>query len=119
TGHAASPSVLAQAGAANSDILLAVTPSDEINMVACKLAHALFGIPTKIARVRSGDYVMHPELFTSKNFAVNHVICPEQIVSDYLAKLIDFPEALQVLEFARGLVGLVSVRALEGGPLVG
>ena len=119
TGHAANPSVLAQAGAKGSDILLAVTPSDEINMVACKIADSLFGVPMKIARVRSSDYVKHPELFTSKNFAVDHVICPEQIVSDYVAKLIDFPEALQVLEFAGGLVGLVGVRALEGGPLVG
>lgn len=119
TGQAANPETLARAGADDCDLLLAVTPSDEINMVACKLADTLFNVPTKIARIRSADYMKHPELFTAGNFAVDRVICPEQIVSDHIAKLIDYPEALQVLEFANGRVGLVGVRAREGGLLVG
>jgi trk/ktr system potassium uptake protein len=119
TGSAAQPAVLEQAGARDADMLLAVTQSDEINMVACKLAATMFNIPTKIARIRSADYLSHPEIFSPENFAVDHSICPEQVICDYIAKLLEFPEALQVLEFANGKVSLVAVRAFHGGPLVG
>ena len=119
TGNAAHPAVLEQAGARDADMLLAVTQSDEINMVACKLAATMFNIPTKIARIRSADYLSHPEIFSPENFAVDHSICPEQVICDYIAKLLEFPEALQVLEFANGKVSLVAVRAFHGGPLVG
>ena len=119
TGNAAHPAVLEQAGARDADMLLAVTQSDETNMVACKLAATMFNIPTKIARIRSADYLSHPEIFSPDNFAVDHSICPEQILCDSIAKLLEFPESLQVLEFADGRVSLVAVRAFEGGPLVG
>jgi trk system potassium uptake protein TrkA len=119
TGNAAHPAILEQAGARDADLLLAVTQSDETNMVACKLAATMFNIPTKIARIRSADYLSHPEIFSPENFAVDHSICPEQILCDYIAKLLEYPEALQVLEFADGKVSLVAVRAFEGGPLVG
>jgi trk system potassium uptake protein TrkA len=79
----------------------------------------MFNIPTKIARIRSADYLSHPEIFSSENFAVDFSICPEQVLTDYIVKLIEFPEALQVLEFADGKVSLVAVRAFQGGPLVG
>ena len=119
TGNAAHPAVLEQAGARDADMLLAVTQSDETNMVACKLAATMFNIPTKIARIRSADYLSHPEIFSPENFAVDHSICPEQVICDYIAKLLEFPESLQVLEFADGKVSLVAVRAFHGGPLVG
>jgi trk system potassium uptake protein TrkA len=119
TGNAAHPAVLEQAGARDADMLLAVTQSDETNMVACKLAATMFNIPTKIARIRSADYLSHPEIFSSDNFAVDHSICPEQILCHSIAKLLEFPEALQVLEFADGKVSMVAVRAFDGGPLVG
>jgi len=119
TGNAAHPAVLEQAGARDADLLLAVTQSDETNMVACKLAATMFNIPTKIARIRSADYLSHPEIFSPENFAVDHSLCPEQILCDYIAKLLEFPESLQVLEFADGKVSLVAVRAFDGGPLVG
>jgi trk system potassium uptake protein TrkA len=118
-GNASHPSVLKQAGLADADMLLAVTQSDEVNMVACKLAASLFNTPTRIARIRAADYLAHPEIFSADNFCVNFSICPEQILTDYIRKLIEFPEALQVLEFADGKVSLVAVRAFEGGPLVG
>ena len=118
-GNAAHPSVLKQAGAQDADILLAVTGSDETNMVACKLAGTMFNLPTKIARIRSADYLSHPELFAADQFAVDLTICPEQILTDQIVKLIEFPESLQVLEFAHGLVSLVATRAYHGGPLVG
>ena len=119
TGNAASPSTLRQAGAEDADLLIAVTQSDQTNLCACRIAKSLFNLPTRIARVRSADYVEHPELLDEANFAVDFSICPEQIVTEYIVKLIEFPEALQVLEFADGLVSLVAVRAFEGGPLVG
>jgi len=118
-GNASHPSTLEQAGIADADILLAVTQSDEVNMVACKLAASLYNTPTKIARIRAADYLEHPEIFSPANFCVDFSICPEQILTDYIRKLIEFPEALQVLEFADGRVSLVAVRAFEGGPLVG
>jgi trk system potassium uptake protein TrkA len=118
-GNASHPSVLRDAGLADADMLLAVTQSDEVNMVACKLAASLFNTPTRIARIRSADYLAHPEIFSKDNFCVDFSICPEQILTDYIRKLIEFPEALQVLEFADGKVSLVAVRAFEGGPLVG
>ena len=119
TGNAAHPSVLEQAGIADSDMLLAVTQSDEVNMVACKLAATLYNTPTRIARIRSTDYLNRPEVFSAENFNIDFSICPEQILTDYITKLIEFPEALQVLEFADGKASLVAVRAFEGGPLVG
>ena len=118
-GNAAHPSVLKQAGAQDADLIFAVTRSDETNLVACKLAATLFNTPTRIARIRAADYLSHQEIFGGNNFDVDFAICPEQIITDYIVKLIEFPEALQVLEFADGKVSLVAVRAFHGGPLVG
>ncbi len=118
-GNAAHPSVLKQAGAEDADMILAVTASDETNLVACKLASTIFNTPTKIARIRSAEYLTHPEIFSVENFCVDFAICPEQILTGYIKKLMEFPEALQVLDFASGRVSLVAVRAFYGGPLVG
>jgi trk system potassium uptake protein TrkA len=119
TGNAAHPSILEQAGIADTDMLLAVTQSDEVNLVACKLAASLYNTPTRIARIRATDYLERQEVFSIDNFCVDFSICPEQILTEYIVKLIEFPEALQVLEFAGGKASLVAVRAFEGGPLVG
>lgn len=119
TGNASHPSVLEQAGIADTDMLLAVTQSDEVNMVACKLAASLYNTPTRIARIRSLDFLARPELFNKDNFCVDYSICPEQILTDYITKLIEFPEALQVLRFSQGKASLVAVRVFAGGPLVG
>ena len=118
-GNASHPSVLERAGIADADMLLAVTQSDEVNMVACKLAASLHNTPTRIARIRAVDYLQHPEIFSSDNFCVDFSICPEQILTDYIRKLVEFPEALQVLEFANGRVSLVAVKVFEDGSLAG
>lgn len=117
-GNAAYPSVLREAGIEDTDLLIAVTQSDQTNLVACKIARSLFHVPTRIARLRSPDF-FSDELLSNENFAVDFAICPEADITDYIAKLIAFPEALQVLEFANGLVTLVGVRAYHGGLLVG
>ncbi|HHH47440.1 MAG TPA: Trk system potassium transporter TrkA [Gammaproteobacteria bacterium] len=118
-GEAAHPEVLASAGAEDADMILAVTNSDEINMVACQVAYTLFHTPTKIARVRSVGYLSHPQLFTQEALPVDVLISPEQLVTDYVQRLIEYPGALQVLDFAGGKVQLVAVKAYYGGPLVG
>jgi trk system potassium uptake protein TrkA len=118
-GHAAHPSVLKQAGADDADMLVAVTQSDETNLVACRLAATLFNIPTRIARIRSNDFLGLEAGFLAEHFGVDDVISPEQEVTDTLRRLIEHPEALQVLDFADGKVRLVAVRAYHGGPLVG
>jgi trk system potassium uptake protein TrkA len=117
-GNAALPSTLQQAGADDADMLIAVTAGDEVNLVACKIAADLFNIPTRVARVRNVELQQHPALIGEGGFRASHVIFPEQTVTDYLLKLIEFPEALQVAEFAGGKIDLVAVRAVEGGPIV-
>ncbi|MCG6870895.1 MAG: Trk system potassium transporter TrkA [Gammaproteobacteria bacterium] len=118
-GDASQPSVLAQAGAEDADMLLAVTASDETNIVACQVAYTLFHTPTKIARIRSSDYLHHKELFGPKAIPIDVLISPEQIVTNQIMHLIEHPDALQVLDFADGRIQLVGIRALTGGPLVG
>jgi len=118
-GSAAHPEILRQAGAEDADMVLAVTNSDETNMVACEISYSLFHTPTKIARIRAAEYLSHPEIFNQETIPIDVIISPEQIVTDYIMRLIEYPSALQVLDFANGLVQLVAVRAYHGGPLVG
>jgi trk system potassium uptake protein TrkA len=117
-GNGIQPSVLRDAGIEDADMLISCAPLDETNLVACKVAHDVFGVPTTIARVRSPEFVSGSPLLGKPGFAVDQTLCPEQSVTSYIRKLIEYPEALQVLEFARGLVSLVAVRAAAGGPLV-
>lgn len=118
-GYASHPEVLRRAGCDDADMLIAVTDVDETNLLACKVAHTLFRTPTKIARVRSADYLKDSEtLFTPEALAVDMCISPEQLVTDYIQRLIEHPGALQVVDFAEGRVQLVGVRAYYGGPLV-
>jgi trk system potassium uptake protein TrkA len=117
-GNGIQPSVLAEAGAEDTDLLIACAPMDETNLVACKVAKQRFNVPTAVARVRSPEFVDGGELMGRDGFAVDHLLCPEQTVTAYIRKLVEYPEALQVLEFAHGLVSLIAVRAVAGGPLV-
>jgi trk system potassium uptake protein TrkA len=119
TGQASHPDVLDRAGGEDADMIIAVTESDEINMVACRVAYSLFKTPKKICRIRSSNYLVSDELFGKDGVAVDVVISPEKIVSSYIARLIDLPGSLQVLDFADGKVQLVAVKAFYGGPLVG
>lgn len=118
-GHAAHPGVLKRAGAEDADMILAVTNSDETNMVACQVAYTLFHTPTKIARVRSPEYLAAPELFTQDALPVDVLISPEKLVVEYIERLIRTPGALQVMDFAQGKVRLVGVKSTIDGPLAG
>ena len=118
-GSASHPTVLVEAGIEDADMVIAVTQSDETNLVACKLAQQLFNVPTRIARIRATAFLAEERILGEDCFAIDLAICPEQVLTDYIVKLIEFPEALQVLEFADGKVSLGAVRAFQGGPLVG
>ncbi len=119
SGNASHPDILTQAGAEDADMVIAVTNSDEINMIACQVAYTLFHTPTKIARVRAPEYLKEGRLFHQEALPIDVLISPEQIVTDSIHSLIDHPGALQVTDFAGGRVKLVAVRAYYGGPLVG
>lgn len=118
-GPASHPDVLRAAGADDADMLIAVTDNDETNMVACQVAYTLFHTPTKIARVRSAEYLKYPQLFTQEALPIDVFISPEELLTENIFRLIENPGALQVLDFADGLVQLVAIRAYYGGPLVG
>ena len=118
-GAGSHPGVLRRAGADDADMLLAVTDSDESNMLACQIANTLFHTPTKIARVRSAEYLKEDALWEDGALPIDLHISPEQLVTDYIRRLIEYPGALQVVDFAEGQVRLVAVKAYYGGPLVG
>jgi len=118
-GNAAHPAVLEAAGGDGADLIVALTSSDEVNMVACQVAWALFRTRTKIARIRAADYQKRVELFGQGGLPIDVIISPEQLVTDYLVRLVQHPGALQVLDFADGRVRLVGMRAVQGGQLVG
>jgi trk system potassium uptake protein TrkA len=118
-GQASYPDVLRRAGIEDADMILAVTSSDEINMVACQVAHALFHTPLRLARVRSRDYLAYPALFAPEAIPINFIISPEQLVTTFIQHLIEAPGVLQILDFADGKAQLAAVRAHRGGALVG
>lgn len=119
-GHASHPRVLRNAGCEDADMLIAVTPSDETNMLACQIAYTLFKTPKRIARIRSEEYIdFRDQLFHKDDVPVDHIISPEQQVTMYIKRLVDYPGALQVMEFAGGRASLVAVKAYYGGKLVG
>ncbi len=118
-GSASHPSVLEQAGGPDADLILAVTDQDEVNMAACQVAYTLFRTPKKIARIRSVEYLTHREIFSDESIPIDVIISPEQLITQHVLHLIEYPSALQVVDFAGGKIQLVGLKAYHGGPLVG
>ena len=118
-GHAAYPEILEQAGGKKIDMLIAVTHTDEVNIVACTIAHNLFNIRTKMARVRSNGYLAHQELFASRQFPIDQLITPGKLVTAHIKAVIDHPNALQILDFAQGKLKLIAIQAAQNGALIG
>jgi trk system potassium uptake protein TrkA len=118
-GDGTLPSVLQAARGGDADLLLAVTDSDHVNLCVCRTAETLFSIPTKIAILRAADYAEHPDLLGPGSFAVDKSICPERIFADYIARLIEYPAASQLLQFGDGVLSLATLRVGKGGILVG
>ena len=118
-GSASHPSILEQAGGPDADLILAVTDQGEVNMAACQVAYTLFRTPKKIARIRSVEYLTHREIFSDDSIPVDVIISPEQLITQHVLHLIEYPGALQVVDFAGGKIQLVGLKAYHGGPLVG
>ncbi|QEH18774.1 Trk system potassium transporter TrkA [Histophilus somni] len=119
-GSASSPRILREAGAPDADLLVAVTSSDETNMISCQIAYTLFNTPTKIARIRDAEYWREKDkLFQPHMIPIDHIISPEQLVTEEISRLIDYPGALQVAHLANENISIVVVKAYYGGPLVG
>ena len=118
-GEASHPSVLQRAGAKDADMIIALTNSDETNMVSCQVAYTLFHTPTKIARIRAIEYLNYSDLFVQEALPVDVLISPEHLISQYVQRLIEYPGSLQVLDFANGKIQLLAMRADPKGPLIG
>jgi trk system potassium uptake protein TrkA len=119
-GHGAHPDVLDKAGAADADMLIAVTLHDEVNMVACQVAHSLFDVPTKIARVRSQAYLTgeNARLFGRANMAIDAIISPEVEVAKSVLRRLEVPGAFETINFAEGRVLLLGMNCGATCPVV-
>ncbi len=119
-GHASHPPVLEEAGAADADMIIAVTDADEVNMVICEVAHSLFRVPTKIARVRQQSYLdpMWSGLFKRENLPIDVIISPEIEVARAIARRLQVPGAVTVIPLAGDKVRLIGVRCDAECPLI-
>jgi len=118
-GLASYPSVQKMADAENSDMVIAVTGSDEINMAACHVAKTLFNVPKRIARLRANEYLRSEDGFDKQNFSINDVISPNILITEYVKNILDHPGAFQAFQFASGQVQVIASTVLSNGPLAG
>ena len=118
-GYASHPKVMERAGIEDADLVIALTSSDEVNMVACQIAYTLYNVPTRVARVREAAYTDQSALFHREHSPVDVLISPELLLTQYISRLIEYPGALQVMDFADGRAQLVATKAEAGGLLVG
>lgn len=116
-GKPSHPDVLEQADAGDTDMLIALADSDETNIVACQIASTLFNVPKKIARLREPSYHQHPKLFKREAIPIDLLLSPEQLVSQTIVRLIQYPGAFQVREFIDGRILLVALIARADGLL--
>ena len=119
-GFASYPGVLDAADAGGADVIIAVTQHDEVNMVACQVAHSLFNVPTKIARVRAQNYLdpVWSDLFTRENLPIDVTISPEIEVARAVLRRLQVPGAIDMVPFADGKVQVIATRLNEGCPVV-
>ncbi len=119
-GHASEPSILEKAGAADADLLIAVTQADEVNMVACQVAHSLFDVPTKIARVRNQGYLAKhwSRLFSREHLPIDVIISPEIEVARAVRRRLSVPGAFDMIPMAEGKVQVVGVVCGPDCPII-
>jgi len=119
-GHASNPDVLEQAGIADADIIIAVTYADEVNMVACQVAHSLFDVPTKIARIRQQSYLqpIYANLFTRDHMPIDVIISPEIEVARAVTRRLEVPGAFEMIPLVDGRVKLIGVKCADSCPLI-
>ncbi|HIB64402.1 MAG TPA: Trk system potassium transporter TrkA [Phycisphaerales bacterium] len=119
TGSGSSPDVLKAAGVEDADFLVAVTDSDEVNMVACLIAAAQAKTPRKIARIRNSELLNHSRVFGHDFLNVDYSINPEDEVVAEIEKLLKIPGSTDIANFCRSQVSVVGFRIPEGSPVVG
>ena len=114
------PDTLGKAGAQDADMVIAVTESDEVNMIACQVAHSIYGTPLKIARIRARSYLnpMVGDLYSPENLPIDHIISPEEEVSAAVCRRLQVPGAFDVAGMAEGKIGLVGVHCLDNCPIL-
>ncbi len=119
-GHASHPNVLEEAGAAEADMIIAVTYSDEVNMIACQVAHSLFDVPKKVARIRAQEYLlpMWSDLYSRDHLPIDVIISPEVEVAHAISRRLKVPGAMDMVSFADGKVQVIGVRLDESCPIV-
>ena len=119
-GHGAHPEVLEAAGAQNADMIIAVTLYDEVNIVACEVAHALFNVPMKIARIRAQSYLQphYLDLFSREHLPIDVIISPEVEVGEMVLRRITLPGATDVVRFAENKIIMVAIECLEDCPVI-
>jgi len=119
-GHASDPLVLQSAGIENADMIIAVTYTDEVNMVACQVAHSLFGVPMKLARIRQQSYLdpMWSNLFSRDNMPIDVIISPEREVARAVSRRLRVPGAFEMIPLVDDRVKLLGVRCSEQCPLI-
>ena len=119
-GNGAYPDVLARAGIADADMMIAVTHSDEVNMVACQVAHSIFGVPTKVARIRAQSYLENEynDLYSRDNMPIDIIISPEVEIGRAVLRRLAVPGARDVVPFAEGAVQLLGVEITEDTPII-
>ena len=117
-GNGAHPSLLQLAGAEDAHMLIAVSHSDEINMVACQVAYTVFNVPKKIARIRETEYIAHKSLFSHDSMPIDVLITPEMLVSNYIQELISHPGAHKIFMFENGIVEQNENIILIKGPAI-
>ncbi|CAC9527899.1 Trk potassium uptake system protein TrkA [uncultured Gammaproteobacteria bacterium] len=118
-GQASYPNILEQAEIRSMDMVIAVTKSDEGNMLACQMAHTLYNVDKKIARIRTAEYLYHDKLFSNQAIPIDFVITPEVLVTNFIKRVVEQPGAEQIFEFDNGLMQLVETKAHAGTPIVG
>ncbi len=119
-GHGSHPDVLEAAGAMQADMIIAVTLHDEVNMVACQVAHSLFNVPTKVARIRAQGYLQshYQDLFSRDHMPIDVIISPELEVGEMVLRRIALPGATDVVRFADDKIAMVAIECLEECPVI-
>jgi trk system potassium uptake protein TrkA len=115
TGFASHPDILERAGARDADMVIAATQSDEVNMVVCQVAHSIFSVPRKIARLRARSYLdaLYSDLYTTDNLPIDVVISPELAVAEAVLQRLRAPAAFDIESFLDGRAQLLGI-SLEG-----
>ena len=114
-GYASYPNVLERAGAHDADMIIAATLSDEVNMVTCQIAHSIFSIPRKIARIRSNFYLEenYSSYYRSDHLPIDEIISPEREIAEGLLKRLEVPVAFEATEFLDGSAVLIGLTLSE------